>query len=213
MPIKRASQKPKSDHVFGQRRTGPKMFRVGLYARVSTDDQQTIPMQIRAMREYAAKRGWTVAVQVKEIGSGASQRQLRDQLLDAARRREVDVVLVWRLDRWGRSLPDLVTTLEELNHLGVGFVSLTEALDLTTPTGRAMAGLLSVFAAFEHDVLRERVRAGLAEARLKGKRLGRPLTAGLHASQVRKLYRSSVSKSEIARRLNIGRTSVRRILG
>ena len=124
------------------------------------------------MREYAAKRGWTVAALVKEIGSGASQRQLREQLLDAARRREIDVVLVWRLDRWGRSLPDLVTTLEELNHLGVGFVSLTEALDLTTPTGRAMAGLLSVFAAFEHDVLPERVRAGLAEARLKGKKLG-----------------------------------------
>ena len=88
------------------------MFRVGLYARVSTIDQQTIPLQIRAMREYAAKRGWTVAAQVKEIGSGASQRQLREQLLDAARRREIDVVLVWRLDRWGRSLPDLVTTLE-----------------------------------------------------------------------------------------------------
>ena len=188
------------------------MFRVGLYARVSTNDQQTIPMQIRAMREYAAKRGWTVVAQVKEIGSGASQRQLREQLLEAARRREIDVVLVWRLDRWGRSLPDLVTTLEELSHLGVGFVSLTEALDLTTPTGRAMAGLLSVFAAFEHDVLRERVRAGLAEARLKGKKLGRPVTAALQASQVRKLYRSGVSKAEIARRLNIGRTSVRRIL-
>ena len=189
------------------------MFRVGLYARVSTNDQQTIPMQIRAMLEYAAKRGWTVVAQVKEIGSGASQRQLREQLLEAARRREIDVVLVWRLDRWGRSLPDLVTTLQELNHLGVGFVSLTEALDLTTPMGRAMAGLLSVFAAFEHDVLRERVRAGLAEARLKGKRLGRPVSAGLHASEVRKLHRSGVSKAEIARRLNIGRTSVRRILG
>jgi putative DNA-invertase from lambdoid prophage Rac len=213
MPIKRASQKAKSEHVFGQRLKKTKMFRVGLYARVSTNDQQTIPMQIRAMLQYAAKRGWTVVAQVKEIGSGASQRQLREQLLDAARRREIDVVLVWRLDRWGRSLPDLVTTLEELNHLGVGFVSLTEALDLTTPMGRAMAGLLSVFAAFEHDVLRERVRAGLAEARLKGKRLGRPVSAGLHASEVRKLHRSGVSKAEIARRLNIGRTSVRRILG
>jgi putative DNA-invertase from lambdoid prophage Rac len=189
------------------------MFRVGLYARVSTNDQQTIPMQIRTMREYAAKRGWTVAALVKEIGSGASQRQLREQLLNAARRREIDVVLVWQLDRWGRSLPDLVTTLEELNHLSVGFVSLTEALDLTTPAGRAMAGLLSVFAAFEHDVLRERVRAGLAEARMKGKKLGRPLTAALHAGRVQKLYRTGVSKAEIARRLNIGRTSVRRILG
>jgi putative DNA-invertase from lambdoid prophage Rac len=76
-----------------------------------------------------------------------------------------------------------------------------------------MAGLLSVFAAFEHKVLRERLRTGLAEARLKGKRLGRPVTAGLHANQVRKLHRSGISKAEIARRLSIGRTSVRRILG
>src|SRR5450432_2135632 len=123
------------------------------------------------------------------------------------------VVLVWRLDRWGRSLADLVLTLKELAELGVGFVSLTEALDLTTPIGRAMAGLLAVLAEFEHDVLQERVRAGLAEARRNGKPLGRPRTAALHAGQVRKLYRSGVSKAEIARRLNIGRTSVRRILG
>ncbi len=145
------------------------MFRAGLYARVSTNDQQTIPLQIRALREYAARRGWTIALQVKEVGSGASQRQLREKLLEAARRREIDVVLVWRLDRWGRSVADLLATLQELDHLGVGFVSLTEALDLTTPAGRAMAALLAV-------------------------------------------YRAGVSKAEIARRLQIGRTSVRRIL-
>ena len=191
-----------------------KMFRAGLYARVSTNDQQTIPMQIRSMREYARKRGWTVAAQVKEIGSGAaSQRQLRGQLLEAARRREIDVVLVWRLDRWGRSVADLLSTLQELEHLGVGFVSLTEALDLTTPVGRAMAGLLAVFAEFEREILRERVRAGLAHARQNGKKLGRPITAGQHAEQVRKLHRAGISKSEIAHRLQIGRTSVRRILG
>jgi len=101
---------------------------------------------------------------VKEIGSGASQRERREQLLEAARRREIDVVLVWRLDRWGRSVTDLLATLQELEHLGVGFVSLTEALDLTTPAGRAMAGLLAVFAEFEREILRERVRAGLAHA-------------------------------------------------
>jgi DNA invertase Pin-like site-specific DNA recombinase len=189
-----------------------KMFRAGLYARVSTNDQQTIPMQIRSMREYATKRGWTVAAQVKEIGSGASQRQLREQLLEAARRREIDVVLVWRLDRWGRSVADLLSTLQELEHLGVGFVSLTEALDLTTPAGRAMAGLLAVFAEFEREILRERVRAGLAHARQNGKKLGRPITAGKHAEQVRKLHRGGISQSEIAHRLQIGRTSVRRIL-
>lgn len=188
------------------------MFRAGLYARVSTTDQQTLPMQSRAMRDYADRRGWTIAMQVKEIGSGASQRQLREKLLDAARRREIDMVLVWRLDRWGRSVTDLLTTLQELQHLGVGFVSLTEALDLTTPVGRAMAGLLAVFAAFEREILVERVRAGLAHARKNGKQLGRPATASIHAGQIQKLYRAGVSKAEIARRLEIGRTSVRRIL-
>jgi DNA invertase Pin-like site-specific DNA recombinase len=169
-------------------------------------------MQNRAMREYAARRGWTIAMQVKEVGSGATQRKLREELLESARRREIDVVVVWRLDRWGRSVTDLLTTLQELEHLGVGFVSLTEALDLTTPAGRAMAALLAVFAEFEREILSERVRAGLAHARQNGKRLGRPLTAGLHASQIRKLHRAGHSKSEISRCLNIGRTSVRRIL-
>ena len=113
------------------------------------------------MREYAARRGWTIAVQVREVGSGAAKREAREKLLEAARRREIDVVLVWRLDRWGRSVTDLLATLQELEHLGVGFVSLTEALDLTTPAGRAMAGLLAVFAAFEREILGERTRAGL----------------------------------------------------
>jgi DNA invertase Pin-like site-specific DNA recombinase len=188
------------------------MFRAGLYARVSTNDQQTIPLQIRALREYAARRDWIVAMQVKEIGSGASARELREQIVEAARRRDIDAVLVWRLDRWGRSVTDLLATLQELDHLGVGFVSLTEALDLTTPAGRAMAGLLAIFAEFERDILRERVRAGLAHARQNGKQLGRPATAALHADEVRKLHRAGVSKAEIARRLQIGRTSVRRIL-
>jgi putative DNA-invertase from lambdoid prophage Rac len=207
-----ASEKAKSARVFGQARKPAKMFRAGLYARVSTNDQQTIPLQVRALREYVVRRGWTIALQVKEVGSGASERQLREKLLEAARRREIDVVLVWRLDRWGRSVADLLATLQELQHLGVGFVSLTEALDLTTPAGRAMAGLLAVFAEFERDILRERVRAGLAHARQNGKRLGRPITAGLHAKHVRKLHQAGVSQAEIARRLQIGRTSVRRIL-
>jgi putative DNA-invertase from lambdoid prophage Rac len=169
-------------------------------------------MQSRTMREYAARRSWQVVLQVKEIASGASQREYREKLLAAARRREIDVVLVWRLDRWGRSVTDLLATLQELEHLGVGFVSLTEALDLTTPAGRAMAGLLAVFAEFEREILRERVRAGLEHARQNGQQLGRPRTAALHADQVRKLYHAGTSKAEIARRLHISRTSVRRIL-
>src|SRR5664280_2245489 len=213
MAGKPASSKADSQQVFGQGAGWRKTpCRAGLYARVSTHDQQTLPLQSRAMREYAARRGWSVVVQVREVGSGASERELREQLLDAARRREIDVVLVWRLDRWGRSVADLIATLQELSHLGVGFVSLTEALDLTTPIGRAMAGLLAVFAEFEREILGERVRAGLAHARQNGKKLGRPITAGLHTTQVRKLHRAGISKSEIARRLEIGRTSVRRIL-
>jgi DNA invertase Pin-like site-specific DNA recombinase len=214
MARKRAAEKVKSDNVFGQARKAAKMFRAGLYARVSTNDQQTIPLQIRALREYAARRDWTIALQVKEVGSGASQRQLREKLLEAARRREIDVVLlVWRLDRWGRSVADLLATLQELDHLGVDFVSLNEALDLTTPAGRAMAALLAVFAAFEREILQERVRAGLAHARQNGKRLGRTATAALHTAEIRKLHRAGVAKAEIARRLGVGRTSVRRILG
>jgi DNA invertase Pin-like site-specific DNA recombinase len=212
MPVKRASQKAKSDNVFGQARKSSKMFRAGLYARVSTNDQQTLPMQLRMLREYVARRGWTVAMQVREIGSGAAKRQAREKLIEAARRRNIDVVLVCRLDRWRRSVTDLLATLQELEHLGVGFVSLAEALDLTTPAGRAMAGLLAIFAEFEREILRERTRAGLAQARQNGKQLGRPLTAGLHAAQIRKLHRAGVAKAEIARRLQIGRTSVRRIL-
>jgi DNA invertase Pin-like site-specific DNA recombinase len=214
MGEKRVPRTAKLRKVFGHPPHRAKTpFRAGLYARVSTQDQQTIPMQTRALREYATRRGWTIALQVKEIGSGASQRKRREQLLEAARRREIDVVLVWRLDRWGRSVTDLLATLQELEHLGVGFVSLTEALDLTTLAGRAMAGLLAVFAEFEREILRERVRAGLAQARQNGQRLGRPLTAAIHADQVRKLFRGGSSKSEIARRVQIGRTSVRRILG
>jgi DNA invertase Pin-like site-specific DNA recombinase len=212
MPVKQGSGIRKSGKVLGQGQKAAKTIRAGLYARVSTQDQQTLPMQNRAMREYAARRGWTIAMQLKEVGSGATQRQLREKLMESARRREIDVVLVWRLDRWGRYVTDLLSTMQELEHLGVGFVSLTEALDLTTPAGRAMAALLAVFAAFEREILGERVRAGLAHARQNGKQLGRPATAAMHADQVRRLRRSGLSKSEIARRLNIGRTSVRRIL-
>ena len=98
MPKKQAFPKAQSRRVFGH------PIRVGLYARVSTLDQQTLPLQIRALREYAFKRGWTIVAQIKEVGSGAAQRELREALLRVARRREVDVVLVWRLDRWARPL-------------------------------------------------------------------------------------------------------------
>src|SRR5438477_5883594 len=96
MAAKRPFSRSKSDNVFGQARKPAKMFRAGLYARVSTNDQQTLAMQSRAMWEYADRRGWTVALQVREVNSGAARREAREKLLEAARRREVDVALVWR---------------------------------------------------------------------------------------------------------------------
>ena len=189
-----------------------KTTRAGLYARVSTHDQQTLPMQLDALKNYVARRGWIPAMEIQEVGSGAKERERREELMRAARRREIDAVVVWRLDRWGRSLVDLASTLGELGELGVGFVSLTEALDLTTPTGRAMAGMLAVFAEFERELLRERVKAGIAQARKDGKRHGRPRTIDKYEDQVKEMFEEGLSKSEITRRLPISRTTVRRIL-
>jgi len=100
-------------------------MKMGLYARVSTHDQQTLALQQEAMVAYARQRGGSIVMTVEEVGSGVSERLKRDALMRAARRRDLDVVVVWRLDRWGRSLADLVNTLQELQQLGVGFISLT----------------------------------------------------------------------------------------
>ena len=150
-------------------------LRVALYARVSTHDQQTLAMQMDAMREFATRCGWTVTDAIEVIGSGATDnRSKRQELLKAAQQRKLEVILVWKLDGWGRSLIDLMTALHELMALGVGFVSLTEALDLTTSAGRAFAGFLAVFEEFERDLIRERVKAGMRDARKRGKAHGRP---------------------------------------
>jgi putative DNA-invertase from lambdoid prophage Rac len=187
-------------------------MQVALYARVSTHDQQTLPLQLKAMRELAAKRGWKIKYEIQEVGSGAKTRPKREDLLKEARRREIDAVLVWRLDRWGRSVSDLIGTIRELTDTGVGFISLTEALDLTTSAGKAMAGMLAVFAEFERDILRERVKAGIAYSRGQGTPHGRPASASLKKLDIQKLKREGMNNSEIARRLQIGRTSVIRAL-
>lgn len=193
--------------VFGQ---ASRECRVAIYARVSTHDQQTLPMQRDAMREYARRRGWLIVLAGEEVASGASKRVERQRVLDAARRREVDAVLVWRLDRWGRSLADLVSTLDELRALDVGFVSITEALDLTTPAGRAMAAMLSVFAEFEREVLRDRVRAGLADARARGIPIGRPRASCPFPEQLFAWLNEGESVSSLARRIGVPRSRVRR---
>ncbi len=183
-------------------------MRVGIYARVSTIDQQTLPMQLEKMTEYVKNRQWEMTTVVQEVGSGAKTRPKREELLRMARRREIDAILVWKLDRFGRSLADLVSTLSELRDLGVVFVSLTESLDFSTPSGRALAGMLSTFSEFERDMIRERVTAGIANARARGKPHGRPRTAALMQAQIHNLRADGLNNSQIARKLKISRGSV-----
>lgn len=183
-------------------------MRVGIYARVSTIDQQTLPMQLMKMKEYIENRGWKLTTEVEEVGSGAKTRPKREELLKMARRREIDAILVWKLDRFGRSLADLVTTLNELRSLDVVFVSLTESLDFSTPSGRVMAGMLSTFAEFERDIIRERVIAGIANARANGKAHGRPKTAALMSQRIKELKSNGLNNSQIAKKLKISRGSV-----
>jgi DNA invertase Pin-like site-specific DNA recombinase len=164
------------------------------------------------MATYAQQRGWAIVATITEVGSGVRERRQREQLMRAARRRELDAIVVWRLDRWGRSMVDLVSTLHELQELGVGFISLQEAVDFTTSTGRAMAGLLAIFAQFEREMLRERVKAGIAHARRHGKRHGRPASVAHRAPEVQRLAATGLSQAAIARQLGLSRTSVRRFL-
>jgi putative DNA-invertase from lambdoid prophage Rac len=196
--------------------TGPKPIRCALYARVSTAGQQSVPQQLEALREYASRRGWSVVQEVAEVGSGAKRRPKREALMAAARAREVDVVAVYKLDRWGRSLADLVASMQELAELGVGFVSVSDSIDLTTAAGRALAGMLSVFAAFERDLIVERVTAGVRHAQRhgtrSGKAIGRPRVAAARALEARALRNDGLTLPEIADRLKLSYGSVQRLL-
>ena len=187
-------------------------MRAGLYAWVSTDEEATLSLQSNALLASVAARGWTAICQIEDIGSEAEEHPQRAELMKLARGGALDVVLVWRLDRWGYSLADLVQTLQDLNALGVGFVSLSEPLDLTAPSGRAMSEMLVVLGEFERKTRRERVKAGISRARRQGRPHGRPPTAARQSAEVRLLASQEMNQSEIARRLGIGRTSVRRIL-
>ncbi len=187
-------------------------MRVAIYARVSTHDQKTIKMQIKHCQEFAKLRSWKVTKIVQDIASGAKQRPQRDDILKLARRREVDVVIVWKLDRWGRSTSDVVSSLEELRELGIKFVSITEALDFTTASGRAMSSLLSVFAEFERELIRERVKAGLYMAKERGVKLGRPSVIKGRESEIRAFYKKSKNVSQTALKFNVSRRSINRIV-
>lgn len=149
-------------------------MRAAIYARVSTLDQEP-ENQLAELRRYVEARGWTATEYVDHGVSGAKERRpALDRLLAHARRRTVDVLICWRLDRLGRNLKHLVTLLDELQALGVAFVSLGEGIDCTTPAGRLQLHVLAALAEFERARIAERVKAGLQRARRQGQRLGRP---------------------------------------
>jgi DNA invertase Pin-like site-specific DNA recombinase len=189
------------------------LMKAALYARVSSRDQKTIPDQLRELRAYCYNKGWLIAGEFSEKESGSRDtRPTRYGLLQRAFKGEFDVILVWKLDRWSRSTLDALLTLSEIHSRGLAFVSATEGLDFTTPYGRAMAGLLAVFAQLERETTLERVRAGVARAKEKGVRFGRPATARRHRATVLELAASGMKPGRIARELGIGRSSVKRML-
>jgi DNA invertase Pin-like site-specific DNA recombinase len=182
-------------------------MRCAIYARVSTLDQEP-ENQLAEVRRYVVARGWTAAEYVDRGVSGAKDRRpALDRLLADARRRRFDVLVCWRLDRLGRNLKHLVTLLEELQALGIAFVSLNEGIDATTPAGKLQMHILGAIAEFERARIAERVKAGLQRARAHGKRLGRPC-ASVPVHRVQAV--SHVSAAAAARLLGVSRSTLKR---
>ena len=184
-------------------------MRAAIYARVSTLDQH-VENQLTELRQYAERRNWTFVEYVDRGVSGAKDRRLAlDEMLKAARRRRFDVLVCWRLDRLGRNLRHLILLLDELQALGIAFVTLGEGIDTSTAAGRLQLHVLSAIAEFERSRIQERVKAGLERARTQGKRLGRPRVhrlgtrPTLTVRDAAKLW--GVSKSTAARRLAAGK--------
>lgn len=165
-----------------------KAKRAALYLRVSTDSQQT-DMQESELRAYAKARGWTVQKVFADRGvSGAKDRRpALQELMAACRQRKVDVVVVWKFDRFARSLRHLVTALDEFKRLGIDFISATEGVDTTVPSGELVFQIFGAIAQFERALIGERVKAGLAEAKRNGKRLGRPAIKTLSEGEIKKV--------------------------
>jgi DNA invertase Pin-like site-specific DNA recombinase len=184
--------------------------RVALYARVSTLVAQSPEMQLIELREYALRRGWEVVEEYVDRASGAKEsRPSLNRLMTDARQRKCDIVAVWKIDRFGRSLKHLVNALAELEALGVAFVSLRDNLDLGTPSGRLMFQIIAAMAEFERALIQERVRAGLRNAKQKGKRLGRPRIV-VDVSRIAALRAQGRSWASIGSELGIGEGTVRR---
>jgi DNA invertase Pin-like site-specific DNA recombinase len=185
--------------------------RVALYARVSTLNGQDPEMQLSELREYASRRGWSINREYVDQGVSGSKesRPALNQLMADAHQRKFDAVLVWKIDRFGRSLKHLVNALADLCAYGVAFISFRDNLDLSTPSGRLMFQIIGAMAEFERSLIQERVKAGLRNARAKGKKFGRP-RAKVDAVQVAALRREGFSWSQVCRALNVSKGSAQR---
>jgi DNA invertase Pin-like site-specific DNA recombinase len=187
--------------------------RIALYARVSTSGGHQDPeMQIRELREYVGRRGWKISETYTDTGISGSKdsRPALNRLMADACQRQFDAILVWKLDRFGRSLRHLVNSLAELEALGIAFISLKDNLDLSTPSGRLMFQIIGAMAEFERALIQERVRAGLRHARTKGRLLGRP-RVDLSEAKVAALRASGASLRAIAKKLGVGVGTVHRL--
>ncbi len=184
-----------------------------IYARVSTDKQK-VEMQVEELEAYIRKRGFLAGQLYIDQGftGGNLQRPAFVRMLSDAHKRTFDVLIVWKLDRLSRSLKDLITTLETLGSLGIDFISYDNSLDTSTPTGKLVFHVVGSVAEFERDIIRERVRAGLANARRKGIRLGRPSILAKISGKIHMLKEKGLSNRAIARKVGVGEATVRRAL-
>src|ERR1017187_7008060 len=185
-------------------------MRAALYARVSTLNGQHPEMQLAELREYASRRGWEIMGEYVDEGVSGSKesRPELNRLMADAHRRQLDIVLVWKIDRFGRSLRHLVNALADLDSYGVTFASLKDSLDLSTPSGRLMFQIIGAMAEFERALIQERVKAGLQNARRNGKQLGRPRRVVDHDGIFR-LKSEGHSLRDIAEKLGVGYGTVR----
>jgi DNA invertase Pin-like site-specific DNA recombinase len=188
-------------------------MRVALYARVSTHNGQQDPeLQLRELREYCARRGWGVSDEFVDHISGAKdKRPALDRLMVDAHRRRFDAVVVWRFDRFARSVSHLLRALETFHALGIEFVSLSEQVDTSTPMGKMVFTVLGAVAELERSLIVERVKAGLRNARAKGKRLGRPRVS-VSATKIQELRAEGLTLRDIAKRCRVSKTTVIRAL-
>jgi DNA invertase Pin-like site-specific DNA recombinase len=187
-------------------------MKAAIYARVSTANNGQDPtMQTRELREYCERRGWTVAGEYVDVGiSGTKEKRPElDRLLGEAHRRRFGAVVVWRFDRFARSVSHLLRALETFKSLGIEFVSLSEQVDTSTPTGKMVFTVLGAVAELERSLIVERVRAGLRNARAKGKSLGRPRVA-VDAARIAAVRSQGLSWAKIGERLGLGEGTIRR---